>query len=41
MLIPYATAVTLACFKGLGRHQVDLTLDNFIYAVKAEVIGQT
>ncbi|CZR68799.1 related to integral membrane protein pth11 [Phialocephala subalpina] len=41
MLIPYATAVTLAALKGLGRHSSELTLDHFIYIVRAEVIGQT
>ncbi|KUJ10401.1 uncharacterized protein LY89DRAFT_656175 [Mollisia scopiformis] len=41
MLIPYATAVTVACLKGLGRHSDELTLDHIIYGVRAEVIGQT
>lgn len=41
MLIPYASAVTVAALKGLGRHSSELTLDHFIYAVRAEVIGQT
>ena len=41
MLIPYSTAVTLATFKGLGRHSAELTLDQFMDMLKLTVIGQT
>jgi hypothetical protein len=41
MLIPYAATVTLAVLQGLGRHSDELTLNQFMTAVKYLVIGQT
>lgn len=41
MLIPYAAAVTVAALHGLGRHSDELTLDQFVEATQAVMIGQT
>jgi hypothetical protein len=41
MLIPYSAAVTLAALQGLGRHSIELSLDEFMQATRYIVIGQT
>ncbi|KAF8862133.1 hypothetical protein BDZ45DRAFT_617703 [Acephala macrosclerotiorum] len=41
MLIPYAASITVAALKGLGQHTSKLPLDDIMYSIRAEVIGQT
>lgn len=41
MLMPYTVAVSVAALKGFGRHSSELTVDQFVDATRAEIIGQT
>lgn len=41
MMIPYSVSMTLAALQGLGRHSIELSLDEIMQSTRYIVIGQT